>query len=131
PQIHLPQAWDLEQGDSSVIVAVLDTGIVSAHPDFAGRLIAGFDMISDAASARDGDGRDADPEDAGDLASPQGSSFHGTHVAGTIGANGDDGFGVAGVDWNCRIMPIRVLGRGGGSVQDIADGILFAARLPN
>jgi serine protease len=131
PQINLPQAWDITQGSTSVIVAVIDTGIVSAHPEFTGRLIAGFDMISNATTARDGDGRDSNPEDVGDLATPQGSSFHGTHVAGTIGANGNDGQGVAGIDWNCKIMPIRVLGQGGGSVDDIANGILFAARLAN
>ncbi|MBX3464570.1 MAG: S8 family serine peptidase [Planctomycetes bacterium] len=131
PQINLPQAWDLTTGSASVIVAVLDTGIVSAHPEFQGRLIPGYDMISDPASARDGNGRDPNPEDTGDLATPQGSSFHGTHVAGTIGANGHDGQGIAGVDWSCRIMPVRVLGRGGGTVDDIAAGILFAARLAN
>lgn len=131
PQINLPQAWDLTQGSASVIVAVLDTGIVSAHPEFAGRLITGYDMISDPTNAGDGNGRDPNPEDVGDQQTPQGSSFHGTHVAGTIGANGNDGQGVAGVDWNCRIMPVRVLGRGGGTVDDIANGILFAARLPN
>ncbi|MCB9877561.1 MAG: S8 family serine peptidase [Planctomycetes bacterium] len=130
-QINLPQTWDLTQGSSSVIVAVLDTGIVSAHPEFTGRLIAGFDMISNPQVSGDGDGRDPDPEDVGDQITPQGSSFHGTHVAGTIGANGDDGVGVAGVDWNCKIMPVRVLGRGGGTIDDIANGILFAARLPN
>ncbi|MCK5944230.1 MAG: S8 family serine peptidase, partial [Planctomycetes bacterium] len=69
--------------------------------------------------------------DPGDLATPQGSSFHGTHVAGTIGANGNDGLGVAGVDWNCRLMTVRVLGAGGGTVEDIANGILYAAGLPN
>lgn len=131
PQINLPQAWDLTTGSANVIVAVLDTGIVSAHPEFAGRLIAGYDMISNAATARDGNGRDSNPEDVGDLATPQGSSFHGTHVAGTIGANGNDGSGVAGIDWNCKIMPVRVLGQGGGSIDDIANGILFAARLGN
>ena len=114
-----------------MIVAVLDTGIVSAHPEFQGRLIAGFDMISSATAAGDGDGRDNNPEDEGDFETPQGSSFHGTHVAGTIGANGNDGAGVAGVDWNCKLMTVRVLGRGGGSVDDIANGILFAARLAN
>lgn len=131
PQINLPQTWDLTQGSANVIVAVLDTGIVSTHPEFAGRLIPGYDMISDPASAGDGNGRDPNPEDVGDQQTPQGSSFHGTHVAGTIGANGNDGQGVAGVDWNCKLMPVRVLGRGGGTVDDIANGILFAARLPN
>ncbi|MFK7742429.1 MAG: S8 family serine peptidase [Planctomycetota bacterium] len=130
-QINMPQTWDVTQGSSDVIVAVLDTGIVSAHPDFSGRLIGGFDMISNPQIARDGDGRDANPEDVGDLITPQGSSFHGTHVAGTIGANGNDGSGVAGVDWNCRLMTVRCLGQGGGSIDDIANGILYAAGLPN
>ncbi|MBK8100665.1 MAG: S8 family serine peptidase [Planctomycetes bacterium] len=131
PQINLPQAWDITQGSANVIVAVIDTGIVSAHPDLQGRIIAGFDMISDPANAADGDGRDANPEDVGDGSGGQPSSFHGTHVAGTIGANSDNNIGVAGIDWNCRLMPIRALGRQGGSTADIADAILFAARLPN
>lgn len=131
PQIKLPQAWDVTQGSANVIVAVLDTGIVSSHPEFAGRLVGGYDMISNPQISRDGDGRDPDPEDVGDLITPQGSSFHGTHVAGTIGANGNDGQGIAGVDWNCRLMTVRVLGAGGGTIDDIANGILYAAGLPN
>ncbi len=131
PQIKLPQAWDVTQGSQNVIVAVLDTGIVSAHPDFSGRLVGGFDMISNPQSARDGDGRDGNPEDVGDSQTPQGSSFHGTHVAGTIGANANNGIGIAGVDWNCRLMTVRVLGQGGGTIDDIANGILYAAGLPN
>lgn len=132
PLINLPQAWDVTQGSSNVRVAVIDTGIVSAHPEFQGRLIAGFDMITDPVRAGDGDGRDSNPEDPGDgVGTGQPSSFHGTHVAGTIGANGNNGAGVAGVDWNCKIMPVRVLGRGGGATADIADGILFAAGLAN
>lgn len=131
PQINLPQTWNLTTGSSSVIVAVLDSGIASAHPEFTGRLIQGIDMISNPTVAGDGDGRDTNPEDAGDLETPQGSSYHGTHVAGTIGANGNDGAGVAGVDWNCKLMTVRVLGRGGGSVDDIANGILWAAGLAN
>ncbi len=131
PQINLPQTWNLTTGSTSVIVAVLDSGIASAHPEFTGRLIQGIDMISNPTVAGDGDGRDTNPEDAGDLETPQGSSYHGTHVAGTIGANGNDGAGIAGVDWNCKLMTVRVLGRGGGSVDDIANGILWAAGLAN
>ncbi len=132
PQINLPQAWDVTRGSSSVIVAVLDTGIKAAHPDFdATRFVSGFDMISNPATARDGNGRDSNPEDEGDLATPQGSSFHGTHVAGTIGANSNNGAGVAGVDHNCKLMIVRVLGQGGGTTSDIADGILYAAGLTN
>ena len=132
PQINLPQAWDVTTGSSNVIVAVLDTGIVAAHPDFdPARFVSGFDMISDPARARDGTGFDSNPEDEGDLATPQGSSFHGTHVAGTIGARSNNGGGVAGVDHNCKLMIVRVLGQNGGSTADIADGIRYAARLSN
>ena len=132
PQINLPQAWDLTTGSSSVIVAVLDTGIVFAHPDFdQARFVSGIDMISDPARARDGDGVDNLPRDEGDLATPQGSSFHGTHVAGTIGARTNNGAGVAGIDNNCKLMIVRVLGQGGGSTSDIANGIRYAARLSN
>jgi serine protease len=132
PQINLPQAWSITQGSANVIVAVLDTGIASAHPDFdPARFVSGFDMISNPTVAGDGDGRDSNPEDNGDFETPQGSSFHGTHVAGTIGARTNNSVGVAGVDWNCKLMIVRCLGRGGGSVDDIAQAILYAAGVSN
>lgn len=124
-QIHLPEAWDLTTGSSSVIVAVIDTGI-TAHPDLVARLIGGYDFVSDGTNAADGGGMDGDPTD-----SVLHSSFHGTHVAGTIGAATNNGSGVAGVTWATRIMPLRALGRYGGSDFDIAQAILFAARMPN
>lgn len=130
--INLPEAWDLTTGSDEVVVAVVDTGVVSAHPDLQGRLAPGYDFISDPASARDGDGRDPDPEDVGDeYNGPGRSSFHGTHVAGTIGASTNNGAGVAGVTWNTRIMPVRALGVGGGTSFDVAEAIRFAAGLPN
>lgn len=131
PLISLPAAWDATTGSSEVIVAVIDSGIVS-HPDLEpARLVPGFDFISDAASARDGGGIDPDPFDVGDLQLGAASSFHGTHVAGTVGAASNNRIGVAGVDWQARIMPIRVLGVGGGTDYDIAQGIRFAAGLSN
>lgn len=130
--INLPEAWDLTTGSDSVVVAVVDTGIVSTHPDLQGRLVPGYDFISDPASARDGDGRDSDPEDMGDeYNGPGRSSFHGTHVAGTIGAATNNGIGVAGVTWNTKIMPVRALGVNGGSSFDVAEAIRYAAGLPN
>ncbi|AEB11903.1 S8 family serine peptidase [Marinithermus hydrothermalis] len=123
--INLPQAWEVTQGSSAVVVAVIDTGVLRAHPDFAGRLLAGYDFISDPQVAADGDGRDPDPEDPGDNPGGQ-SSYHGSHVAGTIGAATNNGLGVAGVDWKARILPLRVLGVGGGSTADIIDAILWA-----
>lgn len=131
PLISLPAAWDATTGSPDVIVAVIDSGIVS-HPDIdPGRLVPGFDFIADPGSARDGDGIDADPFDVGDLQLGNASSFHGTHVAGTVGATSNNGIGVAGVDWRARMMPIRVLGVGGGTDYDIAQGIRFAAGLAN
>ena len=131
PLVNLPLAWDLTTGSSSVIAAVIDTGILSQHPDLQGRLVAGYDFISSPAIARDGGGIDSNPEDPGDLAYGSSSSFHGSHVAGTIGAGSNNGTGVAGVDWNARIMPVRVLGVGGGTSYDVLQGVRFAARLAN
>jgi serine protease len=131
PLIHLPAAWDITTGDDAVLVAVIDTGQTD-HPDLAGRQIAGFDFISDLEIAADGDGRDPDPTDVGDGDSVVPSSFHGTHVAGTIGSATDNRFGVAGVTWATRIVHLRALGRGGsGTDFDVANAVLYAARLPN
>lgn len=148
--INLPDAWDITLGDSSIVVAVVDTGIVqvenqegekSIHPDLAGKILPGFDFISDATRANDGDGRDADASDPGDFlvvdecapgipSTPISSSWHGTHVAGTVAANTNDDFGVAGVAGNVQILPVRVLGKCGGLISEIAEGVRWAAGLP-
>lgn len=128
--INLPQAWDITTGDPNVIVAVIDTG-TTEHPELEGREVAGYDFISDPAMALDGNGLDADPTDPGDQGLFDHSSFHGTHVAGTIGANTNNGLGVAGVTWSGRVMHLRVLGYGGGTNADIANAVLYAAGLPN
>jgi serine protease len=124
--LNLPAAWDVQAGNPAVVVAVVDSGIVP-HPDLNERLVPGLDMITDAASAGDGDGRDGDPTDTGgDL--PEGrSSWHGTHVAGTIGAATNNGFGVAGVTWAARVQPVRVIGRQGAAFFDIAAAMYWAA----
>jgi serine protease len=115
-----------------VIVAVVDTGILSRHPDLSGQLVAGYDFVRDFTSAGDGDGIDPDPEDPGNRSDPGASSYHGTHVAGTIAAAGDNGTGVAGVAWVTRIMALRALdGSGGGTSYDVNQAIRFAAALPN
>ena len=132
PQVQLPQAWDVTTGDSSVVVAVIDSGILRNHPDFAGQLVAGADLISDSNNAGDGDGVDSNPEDVGDSDLGDGSSsFHGTHVAGTVAAATNNQIGVAGVAWRSRVMPIRTLGRYGGSSYDLIQSIRFAAGLTN
>lgn len=131
PLIALPDAWEVTQGGSDVVVAVIDTGQVN-HPDLdANRVVPGFDFISDPQRARDGDGIDGNPFDVGDRSGGGSSSFHGTHVAGTVGAASNNGVGVTGVDWFGKLMPIRVLGFEGGADYDIAQGILFSAGLAN
>ena len=132
PLINLPKAWDTTTGDPDVIVAVIDTGVLFDHPDLSGQLTAtGYDFVSDPASALDGDGIDPDPSDAG-AQNPGTSIFHGSHVAGTIAAQTNNGVGVAGVGWNTRIMPVRALGKGGtGANYDIMQAVRYAAGLEN
>ncbi len=140
--INLPTMWDRTVGSANVVVAVVDTGILPNHPDIAGspNLVAGFDMVSDLAVANDGDGRDSDPTDPGDAVAAdecfpgdpaQPASWHGTHVAGTVGVGRtNNSVGVAGVNWNVKVQAVRVLGKCGGSIADINDGIRWAAGLP-
>ncbi|MDX1253423.1 MAG: S8 family serine peptidase [Gammaproteobacteria bacterium] len=130
PMINLPQAWDITTGSSNVIVAVIDTGVLLNHPDLQGKFVPGYDFISDPTNALDGNGIDSNPDDPGDQGTA-GSSFHGTHVAGTIAAASDNGTGVAGVAWQTRIMPLRVLGKRGGTSYDITQAVLYAAGLVN
>ena len=122
--LNLPAAWDKATGTGAV-VAVIDTGITT-HSDLGANVVAGYDFISDLTVARDGNGRDADPSDPGDSTTGQ-SSWHGTHVAGTVAAVTNNAKGVAGVAFNARIMPVRVLGVGGGYTSDIADGIIWSS----
>ncbi|MBI5495613.1 MAG: S8 family serine peptidase [Deltaproteobacteria bacterium] len=123
--MNLPAAWDVTTGDPGVVVAVIDSGVSMSNADITGRLGQGADLISDAAIANDGDGRDDNPDDPGDEAAG-GGSFHGTHVAGTVGAVTDNGVGVAGVSWSGRVLPIRALGIGGGTSFDIIAGMQWA-----
>lgn len=123
--IRADTAWDVANG-SGVIVAVLDTGYVT-HSDLAANIVAGYDFISSTTVAGDGNGRDADASDPGDFSGGNPSSWHGTHVAGTVAAVTNNAKGVAGTAWGAKVMPVRVLGRGGGSTSDIADAIIWAS----
>jgi len=127
--MNLPTAWEFTTGSDTVIVAVIDTGIRFGHPDLDPNILTtGYDFVSDASLAGDGNGVDPDPTDT---QSPI-STFHGTHVAGTIAAVGNNGLGIAGVAWNVKVMPVRVLDLlGQGSVVDIINGLRYAAGLPN
>ncbi len=131
--VNLEPAWDITKG-AGTVVAVLDTGIVP-HSDLLGQTVPGYDFIGDIDTAVDGDGRDADPNDPGDwhdgecnfFGIPEDSSWHGTHVSGTIAALTDNGVGVAGVAPQAKILPVRVLGKCGGFFSDIIDGITWSS----
>ncbi len=137
--LNMEAAWDISTGSANVVVAVIDTGVRN-HVDLRSNLLPGYDFISDAGRANDGNGRDSDASDAGDAMSagecgggypPQDypSSWHGTHVSGTVAAASDNGIGVAGVAWNAKVLPVRVLGKCGGYTSDIVDGMRWAAGL--
>ncbi|MCB5164075.1 S8 family serine peptidase [Streptomyces bambusae] len=132
--MNVPAAWDKTTG-SGVTVAVIDTGYV-AHSDLASNVVAGYDFITSSTAARDGNGRDSNPADQGDWSAAgecgtgskaSDSSWHGTHVAGTIGAATNNAKGVAGIAYNAKIQPIRVLGKCGGATSDIVDAITWAS----
>lgn len=135
-------AWDITTGSPNVVIAVADTGY-RPHPDLMAHLLPGYDFISDPFFANDGDGRDADASDPGDWVTAEeslqcdgtdlwtgNSSWHGTHVAGTIGAVTNNEIGGAGGVGQARILPVRVLGKCGGPASDIIDGMRWAAGLP-
>lgn len=132
PLVNLPAAWEVPGATGSgVKIAVLDTGVLSDHPDLVGRLSDdGYDFVSSAAVSLDGNGYDADPSDPGD--SPIGeSSFHGTHVIGTIVA-ANNTVGGLGVAFDAQVMPLRVLGQdGSGTDADLIQAIRYAAGLSN
>lgn len=111
---HVDQAWDLVRGSPSIIVAVIDTGIDPGHPDLAGVALPGNTFLS-----------------APDPSCPAGSRIddngHGTHVAGLIAANGNNGIGIAGVAFGVKILPIKALDcQGAGLMSDVASAVIWA-----
>ena len=126
--INAEAAWAITTGSASVVVAVLDTGVRKDHPDLAAKLLAGYDFVS-AGISNDGDGADPDPSDPGDYTSSEGSSWHGTQTAGLIGASTNNGIGMASVGRDVMLLPVRVLGTGGGYDSDIQAAMLWAGGL--
>lgn len=136
------EAWNTTTGSTNTVIAVVDTGY-RPHPDLAAQLLPGYDFLTDPVTANDGDGRDADASDPGDWVTAEeswacdgtdrfvgNSSWHGTHVAGTIGAVANNEIGGVGGVWHVRIVPVRALGKCGGPASDIIDGMRWAVGLP-
>lgn len=140
-------AWDISSGNPAVVVAVLDTGVRFDHPDLrgtqeGGKLLPGYDFVTRTVVANDGDARDTDPSDPGDWVNATDrsrpeladcdlttSSWHGTRVAGLVGALTNNALGIAGAAFNTRVLPVRVLGKCGGFDSDIIAGMRWAAGL--
>ncbi|MCU7374584.1 S8 family serine peptidase [Paucibacter sp. O1-1] len=140
-----PKAWDISKGSTDPVIAVLDSGL-TAHPDLQANTLPGYNFVSKAEYANNGVGRSNSADDTGDaltqaefnanptlwdgcIVNPK-SSWHGTLVAGQLGAVTNNAAGVAGINWNARILPVRVSGKCGAAVPDMVDGMRWAAGLP-
>ncbi len=126
-----PTMWDATRGSKSVVVAIVDGGIV-VHPDLAGQTVPGYDMIADSRNAKDGSGRDANPADPGNSSNGRyctahPSTWHGTHVAGIVAALRNNEIGISGIAPGVRIQPVRVVGQCGASLSDVVAGIRWAS----
>ncbi len=126
---------------TEVVVAIVDSGLRLDHEDY--RTLAGYDFISDTTVSNDGDGRDNDPSDPGDWVDATDvqnddngscvqtfSKWHGTAIAGIVGAESENQTGIAGGARHVSLLPVRVTGKCGGYVRDLIDGIRWAAGLP-
>jgi len=136
-QIGCPEAWDLTTGDPSIVVAIIDTGVDLNHPDLAPLLVGGHDFVDFPVGSTPKPGWVFEGDYTGVDATAQDEHGHGTHVAGTVCSLSNNAAGVAGVCWNVRLMPVKVLARirntttnqvrGTGSAAHIAAGIRWAA----
>ena len=132
--IDAPEAWDVTQGSYDVVVAVVDTGIRYDHPDLAANIYVNAGEVPADGIDNDANGKVDDVRGwdfAGNGTTPDNDPMdeegHGTHVAGTIGARGNNALGVTGVNWNVKLLPVRVLGPEGGTNADVTAGFAYAA----
>jgi serine protease len=136
-------AWSISTGSNGLVIADIDTGVRSEHPDLSARLLPGYCFISDAFISNGGSCPGPGAEDPGDWVtsadlsqsecngqSAGPSSWHGTRVAGILGAATNNSLGIAGLTWSGQILPVRVLGKCGGFDSDIITGMLWAAGIP-
>ena len=146
--INIEPAWAITKGSTSIVIGDVDTGITS-HPDLNGKMLTGYDFISDVPTANDGSGRDADPTDPGDYVTAaensnksgaffgcndngtggsftEDSSWHGTQTAGILGAATNNGTGMAGTAYNVPVIAARALGKCGGYDSDIVAAAQWA-----
>jgi serine protease len=142
--INATTGWVRSTGATAPVnVAVVDTGVRFDHPDLSGKLLTGYDFVSEVDYANDGNGRDADATDPGDWVTageasqpnfqgcePEDSSWHGTAIAGVIAAGANNALGGVGVHWGARVVPVRVAGKCGAVLSDLLDGVRWAAGLP-
>lgn len=131
--IDAPEAWDIQTGTSQVVIAVIDTGVYYSHPDLAANIWTNPGEIAGNGIDDDGNGY-IDDVNGYDFANgdgdPADDNSHGTHVAGTIGAVGNDNYGIAGVNWNVKIMPIKFLNSAGsGSTTNAISAIEYATMM--
>lgn len=138
--INAQAAWNVTLGSASIVVADVDTGVIFSHPDLVNKLYPGYDFIDDTFTANDRNRRDSDASDPGDWTTfnecddggdAADSSWHGTQTSGLIGAQANNGTGMAGVGYNVSLLPVRVLGKCGGYDSDIIAGMLWAGGVSN
>lgn len=130
--VDAPEAWQTTTGSRNVVVAVIDTGVDYKHPDLAANIWTNPREIGGDGIDNDGNGFIDDVRGwdfANDDADPMDDDGHGTHVAGTIGAVGNNGTGVTGVNWQVSIMPLKFLGPDGGSTSDAIRAVNYATRM--